>query len=166
MTPYDIVKKACIEANPDILKLEFGCMLKRFISEEDSMLYTVLERGSGLRPDRIWVSSRVFGDMLIPKQKVFASSNELSIEEIRDRYEILGREILAQDVQKILPNNWYMKWVGYKDDPRFEFVNMKDYNKKGFKNEYCVFYDKSLEWHRDNQPETIEFLAKLLGKDE
>lgn len=82
------------------------------------------------------------------------------------KYRILGREILAQDVQKILPNNWYMKWVGYKDDPRFEFVNMKDYNKKGFKNEYCVFYDKSLEWHRDNQPETIEFLAKLLGKDE
>lgn len=120
MTPYEIVKKACIEANPDILKLEFGCRVKINVCGKDM-------------------------DVMIDESDVVPNGEDgikFSDSDCYDCTEILGREIRLADVLLALKRGHSDVWGKY--------WNLK--------------YD-SLSWHRDNQPETVEFLAKLLGKD-
>ena len=42
MTPYDKVREAVVKANPEIMRLEFGCWVRLKVYDEDGP-YRVLE---------------------------------------------------------------------------------------------------------------------------
>lgn len=127
MTPYEIVKKACIEANPDILKLEFGCE-----GDYDGNSVKWLRYGMD------------FNNVDGPNVHVWQMSNgSRFVTPDNSLVQILGREIRLADVLLAFKRAHSDVWGKY--------WNLKH---------------DSLSWHRDNKPETIEFLVKLLGKDE
>lgn len=108
------IRKKCIQANPSILDLDFGCVLLRRMDGEPSGHYQVLERGSGFHPEKIWISSRVFGSMTLLSNQI-VTETEKSEEEIRNTYEIIGRAIRLADLLYIIEKlelpvdrNWYM----------------------------------------------------------
>lgn len=132
----EAVRQACIGANPGILDLVFGCMVQ--ISEDGA--YDIFVRFSGtdghiLKTTGLWITKG-------------------------SQYKIIGRKIGAIDLLKALesvPGRWMIQSSPY--DDRVEFVDMNDYNKKGFKNSYFVFVGDDLSLQ---SPETISFLHGLL----
>lgn len=100
------IRQICIKANQDILKLEFGCLLHRKNKDKDYGYYQVLEQGSGFHPDFLWVSSRVYGRMLIRGDEI-GSEQELSEKDIRDKFEIIGKPIRLADIL------YAVKKIGY-----------------------------------------------------
>ncbi len=71
---------------------------------------------------------------------------------VRDRYEILGREIRLADVIEATKKAY--------EDKRLKFSGRYSLFTR-ILTEWNTKHD-SLDWHRDNQPETLLFLANLL----
>lgn len=144
------IREECIKVNPEIVKLFFGCVLKRkSVHGEDRGDYQVLDRGSGFHPDKLWVSSRVFGVMSIPNERV-GYQEELSVGDIQDNYEIIGRPIRLADVlymlqQTLFTNQWLKK--NDVDDLLYNIL---------------LRYDLKNDNLEHQSPETIDFIYNLI----
>lgn len=145
------IRKKCIEANPSIIALEFGCLLHRTHEGKDYGYYQILEQGSGFHPEMLWVSSRVFGKIHIDKNET-GTEEELSIKDITDKFEILGRPIRLADVLLALSQ------VGAVTRGGKYLINIVTDGNSHIDYRWNLLKDNIA----DQSPETIDFLYNLL----
>jgi hypothetical protein len=140
----ETIRKACIEANPEIVELKFGCEVKVRIDDEEYE-YTKIQYLNAYDLG-IWVNG----------EDVFTGAIRLMQNEDYNYIEIIGRPILPQDIACILPPNWMLK--GHRDG-RIEFIDMTDFGNKNFKNKYIIWTGRTLN---DQTDETIDFIYNLI----
>lgn len=114
----NFIREKCIAANPSILDLVMGCKVRIF----GCKIRTVLgvenygnKKGKYIRVDR-------YGDTEFEPSE----------------YTIIGRDITALDILKILPYGWMIKED--KGTGNFEFVDMDGREKKNWRNDYFIWY--------------------------
>ena len=139
MENYEIIKKACIDANPKILDLVFGCEVWSLTT-----IYTIYEIKLG----------RV--KCITPKgHKISFPDGKDTRAKTKGQIKILGRKILIGDLllalaekTKLSSKQMFMSVAGgFFEEGKL----MADYNTI-----------KNLDWHRDNRKDVIKFLADLL----
>lgn len=152
---YEKVREACIRANSEIVELKFGCKVR--------------------------LKERYVPDVLVGIQ-AFDTFNEVTIAHFRDGYHgkitmrmtsqevgemiILGRDIRLADLLLMFKSlfdvgndNPILQWNNI--DASYDTVRIVTLNNE-IKAHWNLEYD-SLEWHRDNQPETVQALAEIIG---
>lgn len=152
--PYDIVREACVKANPDILKMQTGIKVlmtdASVFGERRSGIVTLL--GNSSTPENKNPSG-IFDILgVCPDEKTTYSARWDEVEP----YTILGRDIRLADVLLAIKGK-YMIGTLQKDE---EFKNGTEWFGE-IAWDWNLRHD-SLEWHRDNQLETVEWLAELL----
>lgn len=132
MSNYDIVRDACVRANPEILKLQFGCRVS-------------FNRGHGEEKGTYLRHLEGFCDVINPDDYQYGVYQVTNAKLKR-----LGRPIRIADVLLAYCDR-------YQDDSgRQECLDVHDIYSR-----WELGHD-SLEWHRDNAPEVIDWLAGLL----
>lgn len=117
------IREKCVAANPSIKSLVFGCFFrwKEIMAdyEEDGYI-AVFEN---------WVeknkSIRTIGPL---GNQIIVTYDHV--------VEIIGREIRAEDILRVLPAMWMLKFDG---NGNYNFVNMDGYGSKNWPNEYFVW---------------------------
>lgn len=137
MTNLEIIRKACIKANPEIMELKFGCVIKTKKFSFENNLETITYDGTiGI--------DREFG-LLGRDNKIFE----------KDIIEILGREIRLADVLLALTQDRGSRW---------HMITYKKWNANIMRDDVEKFINWDLK--NDNlelqSEETIKFLAELL----
>lgn len=136
------IRQKCIEANPEIVELKFGCEVMCGGAKRPFLVpFTVV--GKNYAGNWLMSTGLDRGITTVLKEK--------------ELVRVIGRPILAQDIQKILPKWWMMKWDGGLE--RFEFVNMHNYGNASFENRYFPFNDTPLSEQSDG---CIDFIYSLI----
>jgi hypothetical protein len=153
MTKLEYIKQKCIEANPEIMELKFGCDIKVNLTNGGGVEATFV----GFRnPDIIYFSWAKF------------HKNKESVQtELLNRIKVMGRPIQLADVLMAIGER-YGDWVGIDSEGYFiEMTNTATglglssaWNEKGTHRINHWDLTKAL----DDQPEpAINYLADLLG---
>jgi hypothetical protein len=142
---YNYIKQKCVEANGSILDLKFGCKVLTLpmyagISEDEEFECTV----------RRTIDERILVD---------ERANTISIYSIT---KILGREIRLADILLALRKTRppYRILIDTEISGNSILIGVKEDKIKNFV-EWNLLND-SLSWHKDNAPETIDFLYEIL----
>jgi hypothetical protein len=91
-----LIREKCIEANAEILALNFGCELERPGSTRH---YRVIEEmGWGGNKDQIWINSVPFGAMPFPRPDEEAIERREITDNNGEQWKIIGRPIRLADV--------------------------------------------------------------------
>jgi hypothetical protein len=157
----EIIRRACIKANPDILKLEFGCRVS--MTENTSLQRTI--QGTVTHFSMPNEGGRLINWHIKPDNKTkFENFGEV-IGGFTNNTEILGRPIRLADV---------LLAIQEADTPMsIETSIIK--NLKNDPNNLYIYYRMmdgehvSFEWNlrkdnlHDQSPECLEFLANLLS---
>lgn len=156
-TAYEELVKKIIEAVPEIMEVRFGCLLKPrggecgFIvlaqtKDHVQVLNTFAMEYEHIGPD---------GN---PIQWVWKSKGaNKEIVTFAERFEVLGRPITLEDVLRAL-----IASVDQKFHPHSPVQRNRAYQQYTLQILGKWHLGHSLEWHRDNAPETITFLHSLL----
>lgn len=102
---------------------------------------------------RVVFNSR-YQSLFLAKGKILTP--HLTIEDY-DGEEVIGGQLTAQELLKVLPHHWYMK----RDGKNYEFVNIEHLGTSKFKNQYFIFEDK--EFHKQ-EPKTVQFIWELINE--
>ena len=140
-TKYNQLKKAIIKAVPEIVALKMGCKVQNNWSKHKSYIF-IRRKG---RKSIFW--SKQF-------KKEIEMFDKRSNED-REPFKIIGRPISLEDVlivlnskiQCLIDVNWAKNEIRIK-----------------IENSVCISWqlNKSLQWHAENKPETINFLHYLI----
>lgn len=139
MTNYEIIRNACIKANPQILELGFGCEVK-CIDKQLIHDYFMVGNGLGYRGCVLW-------DIKEPNTPIGHKrfDNRFIFSEKENMFEILGRPIRLADVLLAVQNNYEF----FEEKYRRDVVNLLD----------CW---NLLKDNLADNPQTWDFLAELL----
>lgn len=155
MTPtqaQEIVTAACILANPDILKLEFGC---KVIMDERKGIYI-----SHIPLVRHSKEEEPFGVQIL-LEDIKQSVQNFPIEKFNEWFEILGRDLTLADVllaieQKYMFDaNQFGQWNAIDELVKDKYHTGELIHEK--------YWNLRLPFHLQ-EDETKIFLANLLGK--
>jgi hypothetical protein len=157
MNNLEIIRRACIKANPSILELKFGCEVERFVGEIDTFVKLACWRDKNVA-----VFYRKSKNGKVDQLFNFEPTDD----EIQN-WKILGRPIRLSDV--LLALQKANKNISIQDYGCFMWFGNPD------KNDPCeiegwneIFGDKRITWDLKNDnlesqsEETIKFLANLL----
>lgn len=143
MTPYEIVREVCIKANPQIMTLEGGCIVKIWWIDH------LADIRAGKEPDEI---SSFCERSMSNNGHVEGQYWGIIEDNVTGTIEILGRPIRLADVLLAIASKDIMPILTlYRDDVTIDY------------------HHKSAEWLlraddlSQQSPDTLIFLAELLG---
>lgn len=162
---YQAVKNAITAAVPEIMELNKGCeVICRINGNDQNREATVFEKGEHIhdsfpgggdhQQEYIPYETLVLHEPWSDCPRTLDTSDGAFI------VEILGRPITFEDILFVLENRPPYdqgKWFMNHGDITVRFDS--DYGQKG---SFEWRAGKSLEWHAEHKPETIDFLYKIL----
>lgn len=141
------IRKACVAANGDIMKLQFGCEVEIKEGVEVPSWPGATQKATLIAPFKAKIiCNYYYGDL----EYLFAAKDECSFDLNQVKYAVLGRPIRLADVVLAL-----------------EFKLMGKFKTVSFAQaqpilETCMMWLKGKDNLRDQSPECIDFLYSLL----
>lgn len=150
----DFIRSKCIEANPSILDLVFGCEFA-FVDELDSE-----EQGKPKQRDVVVSIASGVDSYQNPFTHIIGVSNEYDFSS-KEEIEILGRDIRLPDVLMAIRKGKYAPSLDFAVDPNH--ISIQEENTDADEM-FCIWnlLDDNLEHQSE---ETIEFVYNLLANN-
>lgn len=163
----DFIRKACIAANPDILKLEFGCEIKFW--EEISIIMHYEKGGSSFDGENTeYYSGKLYTYTNEGELRTHGDDGDFEMPRMSE-LEIIGRPIRLADVLLAVeknnpPDSKYSAIEFWFSEEKENFGKLSFWHHTQEHPEDIIWWDLSKEFPDQDEP-TLDFIISSLSKE-